>query len=115
MFAGGDSDRLVHVAPLPDVYRVTPADQVESPHDGGVTAAVERHLRVTRQMLNMARVGGRKVRNGGLPRTTVSQDLQTRFSMQLAFAKFLSKIKNFLIQCQYHGYSTPTEFSLYFR
>ena len=62
MFAGGDADRLVHVAPLPDVYRVTPADQVESPHDGGVTAAVERHLRVTRQMLNMARVGGRKVR-----------------------------------------------------
>ena len=27
------------------------------------------------------------------PRTTVSQDVQTRFSVQLAFAKFLSKIK----------------------
>ena len=26
-------------------------------------------------------------------RTTVSQDVQTRFSVQLAFAKFLSKIK----------------------
>ena len=28
-----------------------------------------------------------------LPRTTVSQDVQTRFPVQLAFAKFLSKIK----------------------
>ena len=28
-----------------------------------------------------------------LPRTTISQDVQTRFSVQLAFAKFLSKIK----------------------
>ena len=27
------------------------------------------------------------------PRTTVSQDVQTRFPVQLAFAKFLSKIK----------------------
>ena len=27
------------------------------------------------------------------PSTTVSQDVQTRFSVQLAFAKFLSKIK----------------------
>ena len=27
------------------------------------------------------------------PRTTVSQDVQTRFLVQLAFAKFLSKIK----------------------
>ena len=26
-------------------------------------------------------------------RTTISQDVQTRFSVQLAFAKFLSKIK----------------------
>ena len=48
------------------------------------------------------------------PRTTVSQDVQTRFPVQLAFAKFLFKIKgNFkLIQCQYHGYSTPSEISL---
>ena len=29
----------------------------------------------------------------GNPRTTVSQDVQTRFPVQLAFAKFLSKIK----------------------
>ena len=28
-------------------------------------------------------------------RTTVSQDVQTRFPVQLAFAKFLSKIKDF--------------------
>ena len=28
-----------------------------------------------------------------IPRTTVSQDVQTRFPVQLAFAKFLSKIK----------------------
>ena len=28
-----------------------------------------------------------------IPRTTLSQDVQTRFSVQLAFAKFLSKIK----------------------
>ena len=49
-------------------------------------------------------------------RTTISQDVQTRFPVHLAFAKFLSKIKgNFLIQCQYHGYSTPSEISLYFR
>ena len=27
------------------------------------------------------------------PRTTISQDVQTRFPVQLAFAKFLSKIK----------------------
>ena len=27
------------------------------------------------------------------PRTTVSQEVQTRFSVQLAYAKFLSKIK----------------------
>ena len=27
------------------------------------------------------------------PRTTISQDVQTQFSVQLAFAKFLSKIK----------------------
>ena len=27
------------------------------------------------------------------PRNTVSHDVQTRFSVQLAFAKFLSKIK----------------------
>ena len=27
------------------------------------------------------------------PRTTVSQDVQTRFPVELAFAKFLSKIK----------------------
>ena len=27
------------------------------------------------------------------PRTTVSQDVRTRFPVQLAFAKFLSKIK----------------------
>ena len=31
--------------------------------------------------------------NHHLPSTTVSQDVQTGFSMQLAFAKFLSKIK----------------------
>ena len=32
-----------------------------------------------------------------LPRTTLSQDVQTQSSVQLAFAKFLSKIKgNFL-------------------
>ena len=31
--------------------------------------------------------------NTSLPRTTISQDVQTRFSMLLAFAKFLSKIK----------------------
>ena len=28
-----------------------------------------------------------------VPRTTLSQDVQTRFPVQLAFAKFLSKIK----------------------
>ena len=28
-----------------------------------------------------------------IPRTTLSQDVQTRSSVQLAFAKFLSKIK----------------------
>ena len=50
------------------------------------------------------------------PRTTISQDVQARFSVQLAFTKFLSKIKgNFLIQCQYHGYSTPSKISLYSR
>ena len=27
------------------------------------------------------------------PRTTISQDVQTRFPVQLAFAKFLSRIK----------------------
>ena len=27
------------------------------------------------------------------PRTTISHDVQTRFPVQLAFAKFLSKIK----------------------
>ena len=45
-----------------------------------------------------------------IARTTVSQDVQTLFSVQLAFAKFLSKINgNFLMQCQYHGYSTPPD------
>ena len=29
----------------------------------------------------------------GIPRTTVSQDVQTRFPVRLAFAKFLPKIK----------------------
>ena len=44
----------------------------------------------------------------------MSQDVQTRFPVQLAFAKFLSKIKvKFLIQCQYHGYSTPSEIFLH--
>ena len=39
--------------------------------------------------------------------------MQTRFSVQLAFAKFLSKMKGkSLIQCQYHGYSTPSKISL---
>ena len=31
--------------------------------------------------------------NNLLTRTTISQDVQTRFPVQLAFAKFLSKIK----------------------
>ena len=46
-------------------------------------------------------------------RTTVSQNVQTRFPVQLTFAKFLSKIKGILIQCQYHGYSTPSEIFLF--
>ena len=50
------------------------------------------------------------------PRTTLSQDVQTWFSVQLAFAKFLSRIKEiFLIHCQYHGYSIHSKSSLYFR
>ena len=43
--------------------------------------------------------------------TSIIQDVQTWFSAQLAFAKFLSKNKGkFLIQCQYHGYNTPSKF-----
>ena len=38
--------------------------------------------------------------------------MQTWFSVQLAFAKFLSKIKEiFLMQCQYHGYNTHSQIS----
>ena len=48
-------------------------------------------------------------------RTTISQDVQTRFSVQLAFAKFLSKIKGNFITVLYHGYSTPSKISLYSR
>ena len=47
-------------------------------------------------------------------RTTVSQDVQTRSSVQLAFAKFLYKIKDLLNQCQYHGYNNPSQISLLF-
>ena len=31
-----------------------------------------------------------------MPKTTISQDVQTLFRVQLAFAKFLSKIKGIL-------------------
>ena len=49
-------------------------------------------------------------------RTTISLDVQTLFCVQLAFARFLSRIEgNFLIQCQYHGYSTPPKIFLYSR
>ena len=48
-------------------------------------------------------------------RTTVSQDVQTRFSVQSAYDKFLFKIKGILIQCQYHRYSTPSKIFFYFR
>ena len=51
-------------------------------------------------------------------RTTVSQDVQTQFSVELAFSKFLSKIKenfNTVPDCQYHGYSAHSEISFYFR
>ena len=44
-----------------------------------------------------------------ISRTTISQDVQNRFPVQLAFAKFLSKINGiFLIHFQYHGCSTPS-------
>ena len=50
------------------------------------------------------------------PRTIVSQDVQTRFSVQMAFAKFLSKIKgNFLRECCIHDTGTVLKISLYFR
>ena len=45
-------------------------------------------------------------------RASLSQDVQTWFSVQLAFDKFLSKIKEiFLMQCQYHGYNTHSQIS----
>ena len=56
-----ESGRSVHIAPLPDVYRVTHSDIVASPGDGGVTAAVNRHLYVTQQMLNGVLFSGKKV------------------------------------------------------
>ena len=47
------------------------------------------------------------------PRTTVSQDVQTRFPVQLAFAKFLSRIKgNFLRECCIHDTGTVLKISL---
>ena len=49
------------------------------------------------------------------PRTSLSQDVQTRSFVQLGFAKFLSKKGKFLIQCPFHGYSIASKISLYFR
>ena len=59
------------------------------------------------------------------PRTTVSQDMQTWFSVQLAFAKFLyiyiyiyiyiKEFFNTVTDWQYHGYSTHSEILFYFR
>ena len=44
-------------------------------------------------------------------RTTMSQDVQTRFSVQLAFAKFLSKIKgNFQYNASIMDTALPQKF-----
>ena len=49
-------------------------------------------------------------------RTTVSQDVQTRLPVQLAFAKFLSKIKgNFGGSAGIHDTGTVLKVYLYFR
>ena len=49
-------------------------------------------------------------------RTTISQDVQTRFSVSWAFAKFLSKIKgNFWRECCIHDTGTVLKNSFYFR
>ena len=51
-----------------------------------------------------------------ISRTTISQDVQTRFPVQLAFAKFLSKIKgNFYYSASIMDTTLPQKFSLYFR
>ena len=50
-----------------------------APHTADVTVCLETNTNSTKYTQT--------------PRTTVSQDVQTRFSVQLAFAKFLSKIK----------------------
>ena len=48
-----------------------------------------------------------------IPRTTISQDVKTRFSVQLAFAKFLSKIKeNFYYSASILETSLPQKFPL---
>ena len=49
-----------------------------------------RHRRV---YLNFTAFGANSSAFGSMQRTTISQDVRTRFSVQLAFAKFLSKIK----------------------
>ena len=49
-------------------------------------------------------------------RTTISQDMQTRFPVQLAFANFLPRIKgNFLKECCIHDTGTVLKIPLYFR
>ena len=46
-----------------------------------------------------------------IPRTTASQDVQTRFPVQLAFAKFISNIKgNFLYSASIMDTALPQKF-----
>ena len=50
-----------------------------------------------------------------MTRTTVSQELQAQFPVQLALAKFLSKIKGkFLRKCCIHVTGTVLKISIYY-
>ena len=52
------------------------------------------HLQQTESELQASKKAAHTLQEVGyLPRNTVSQDVHTRFPVQLAFAKFLSKIK----------------------
>ena len=63
-----------------DVFRGMHISSVEKVHPMGVQLRMVRWMTDSRWIVSW-------------PRTTVSQDVQTRFPVQLAFAKFLSKIK----------------------
>ena len=88
-------------------------------HYGIISTVPYEQQKINTQIILFQRIYYLSISLTGLPCTTLPQDMQTRSSVQLAFAKFLSRIKEIFrgsaAECCIHDTGTVLKISLYFR